>query len=220
MEKLMSELQNIMSNYHLTMRNASSTYWKKFHDNKTHNENAFYELFCIPSETFKDFHAKRGLNPSSFSGIILEWALFYFLDEGLLEHSKTDVSCVANRHQIDFPWKKKGPKKVNLDLVIKNKKTKKIYYAFEVKTTFEKGFEKYLAEKKEICHHRSKVFPNFKYYYLSIDAPQPATKNKHKRDLKTLCKRKELYIINKSSTGYPGVKEFLELISDAIQKIE
>lgn len=132
---------------------------------------------------------------------------------------KDKTACVINRHPISFKWKKKGNKQVNLDIAIKNIKTKKLYYAVEVKTNFEDGFEKFRNEEKIIYHHRQKNFKHFRYYYLSLSLPPRSFHEKFKSDINTLIKREELYILSEDSKNFPGVGKFLESIVESVAKI-
>lgn len=184
-----------------------------------HDEGTFLELLNAPRGSFLAFCKERNLNPSSMGGTIIEWTLYHFLDASLALSSKNEIACVANRHQISYKWKSAGTKKLNLDVAIKSKQSNKLFYAFELKTNFEDGFRKYRAEETALYHHRRKVFPYFRYFYLSLTSPPPTIIAKYKRDLNTLEKRGELYVLNKNEKRYPGVREFLHAVSSEIQRI-
>jgi hypothetical protein len=200
--------------------NAFKSYLEGINGRGLYDEGAFLELLNAPRRSFLAFCKERSLNPSSMGGTIFEWTLNHFLAASLALSLKDEIACVANRQQISYKWKSAGTTKLNLDIVIRNKKSKKLYYAFELKTNFEDGFRKYREEETVLYHHRRKVFPYFRYFYLSLTSPPPAIIAKYKRDLNTLEKRDELYVLNEKEKRYPGVSEFLQTVSSGIQKID
>jgi hypothetical protein len=219
MTKIENQLRKALTEYNRVINNAFKEYWDESIKKNRFDEKTFSKLFRTPRNSFKDLCREKGLNYASFAGTILEWTLYHFLNAGLSAYRKTRIAEVHNRYKIRYKWKKgnKKVKLVTLDVVIKSKKSKKIYYAFEVKTNFEDGFEKYRTEERIIYHHRRKTFKDFRYYYLSLFVPPESMANKHKRDLNTLQRRKELYIINVDRNNYPGAEDFLESIKNAIQ---
>jgi hypothetical protein len=213
-------LYNQLSHYHQLIRNIFNSYWKLYKAGEKPNEENLLNLFYTPRQSFIKFCKSNNLNYSSVAGTIQEWTLFHFLNAGLSFYKKDSIAQVINRFQIPFKWKKKGNKKINLDVVINNNRTNIIYYAFEIKTNFEDGFYKYLSEENIIYHLRQRTYPYFKYYYISLTKPTKSIERKYKRKVNTLIKRKELYVLNKNRCIYPGIKEFIKSISKAIIKIK
>ena len=195
-------------------------YWKKNILTGDLNEEKFKELFISPRDVFIDFCKNNLLNYGSFAGIIMEWTFTQFLIAGLDILKKSDLAYVENNFQIPYKWKTSNVKKLNLDIVIKSKKTSKLFYAYEIKSNFEDGFDKFLAEEKIIYHHRSKVFPQFKYYYISLNKIPKITLETYKKKIDLLVKRNELYIVNSPFTKDVSIIAFLENIVNDIKCIE
>ena len=220
MNTVKNELKASLTEYHKIVEKAFLNYWRDYLINGNYEVDKFLDLLYTPRDAFRGFCEENNLNYSSMAGIILEWTVFHFLKSGLSVTEKDKIARVINRHSISFKWKEKGHKQVNLDIVIKSIKTSKLYYAFEVKTNFEDGFKKFRGEEKVIYHQRQKNFRHFKYYYLSLNLPPKSIQKRFKRDINTLIRRKELYILNENNREFPGVKEFLEAIIESISNIK
>lgn len=157
----------------------------------------------------------------SVAGTILEWTFFQFIKTGLIKLNKDKIAVVENGFQIPFIWKEKGNKKLNIDIVIKSKKSTKLFYAFELKTNFEDGFSKYRKEERMLYHQRRKTFPYFKYYYISLNKITQKFLKIHQRDINTLIRRKELYIINhEKNNEETSITSFLKNIVNDLKNIE
>jgi hypothetical protein len=215
-----NKLKANLMEYHDIIKKAFLNYWRVYLINGKYESNKFLNLLSAPRDIFIKFCRENKLNYSSVAGIVLEWTVFHFLKAGLSVNEKDKIACVINRYSIPFRWKGKGNKQVNLDIVIKSIKTKKLYYAVEVKTNFEDGFEKFRDEEKSIYHHRQKNFKHFKYYYLSLSLPPRSLRGKFKSDINTLIRRKELYILNENNRDFPGVEKLLKSIVDSISNIK
>ena len=220
MNTIENELKVNLMEYHNIIEKAFSNYWRVYLINGKYESNKFLNLLSTPRDVFIKFCRENKLNYSSVAGIILEWTISHFLKAGLSVTEKDKIACVINRHPITFRWKEKGNKQVNLDIVIKSIKTKKLYYAVEVKTNFEDGFKKFRNEEKVIYHNRQKSFKHFKYYYLSLSLPPRNLQEKSKSDINTLIRRKELYILNENNGDFPGVEKFLKSIVESIFNIK
>ena len=222
MNNMANELNANLQEYYDIIERAFLNYWRVNLINKKYDSNEFLDLLSTPRKAFIKFCKENKLNYSSVGGTILEWTIFHFLKAGLSVTGKDKIACVINRYKIPFKWEIEGHKhkQVYLDVVIKNIKTKKLYYAIEVKTNFEDGFKKFRDEEKLIYHHRQKNFKHFKYYYLSLNLPPKSLQENFKSDITTLIRRKELYILNKNNKNFPGVEEFLKSILESIVNIE
>jgi len=205
--------------YNSKIKNEFKKYWIKYLLKGKYDDKLFLKIFVAPRETFIMHCDENNLNYSSVAGTILEWTLFNFLQTGIEALGKDSIAETINRHQIPYIWKSHGNSKINIDLVIKNINTKKIYYAFEMKTNFEDGFEKYREEEKMVYHHRKKLFKCFKYFYISLSKPPANIFKKHKRDLRTLERRNELFIMNNDYNKKTGVKCFLKTIVEDLKLI-
>ena len=202
------------------IQNEAKNYWIKYILNNKYNEEEFKKFFVSPRNTFIKYCKENFLNCSSIAGTILEWTFTQFLIAGVDLLKKDTIVDVINGHQIPFKWKTSKNKKLNLDIVIKNKKTSKLYYAFEIKTAFEDNFSKYREEEKIIYHQREKAFPNFKYYYISIDKIPKILIEKNKRDIATLINRKELYLIDSFYSKETSIEMLLKNIVTDIMEIK
>ena len=202
------------------IQNEAKNYWIKYILKNNYDEEEFKHYLISPRDTFIKYCKDNFLSYSSIAGTILEWTFTQFLIAGVDILKKDSIVDVINSHQIPFRWKTSSIKKLNLDIVIKNKKTSKLYYAYEIKTNFEDNFNKYRNEEKIIYHHRTKAFPNFKYYYISINKiPKTLIKEKRK-DISVLIKRKELYLIDSFYLNETSINLLLKNIVEDINKIE
>lgn len=219
MNTIENELEQNLKEYHDIIEKAFLNYWRVYLINGKYEGNKFLNLLNAPRAVFIAFCEENKLNYASVAGTILEWTIFHFLKAGLSVTEKDKIACVINPYRIPFRWKKKGNKYKYLDIAIKSIRTKKLYYAFEVKTNFEDGFRNFRNEEKLIYHHRQKNFKHFKYYYLSLIPPPKNIQKKFKRDIDTLIRRNELYILVENN-DFPGREEFLKSIVESIRNIE
>jgi hypothetical protein len=217
-------------NYITGIRKGFQSYWKKYLLTGNYNAKIFSEKYKTPRDEFRKFCDENKLNWGSVAGIILEWTFTQFLIAGLEVLKKSDIAEVINGHQIPYIWKgkvlkKKGINKLNLDIVIKSKKTSKLFFAFEIKTNFEDGFDEYLEEEHFIYHQRTKTFPNFKFYYICLNKNNKNILNvKRKKGVNLLIKRKELYCIsdvdNNDIAKDVPVQAFLKNIVNDLKSIK
>ncbi len=209
-----NDFESNYRDYHNMLNALANQVWDK------KSNQAILDLFYLPRDSFFEFCKDNNLNYGSIAGIIQEWALFHLIKTGVERYStKKDVE-VLNGWPIPFKWKTKGHSKVNLDVVIKNKNSTKLYFAFEMKTNFEDGFPKYLREEASLFHHRQKTFSPFRYFYISLTPPTTKIRVNHKQKLNTLQRRKELYILSKEDTkGYPGPIDFLQNLEKLLKEI-
>jgi len=114
-----------------------------------------------------------------------------------LLNKKENELEVINKYKLPYKWKEKGTNYVNIDAVLKLKKSTKVLICLEIKTNFEDGFSKYYKEQNLIYHHRKKTFSDFKYHYIAFSKiPSKFTLNlDNKRKVNTLTQRKQLWIL-------------------------
>lgn len=173
-------------------------FWKKLAEqyslDKWKAASLFLSNFKNAKENFRTFCKDNDLNGGTFWGILLEWTFFYIIKWAILFFWKEDKFVVKNNYSLPFKWKKKGNSKVNIDVVLKDAKTTKLFYCLELKTNFEDWFDKYYREQTEIFHHRLKAYAKFKYHYIALSSIPASVRNNSSRKLETLKKRWQLWL--------------------------
>ncbi|MEI6090600.1 MAG: hypothetical protein WCR42_09130 [bacterium] len=204
-----NQLECYFSMFHNDIYNSFKVFWANYKVNKN-NEDEFVKNFYAPREVLIQYCNHNKMNSGSFGGILQEWTFKHFIQAGVDAFGLKDSVEVINGHQINFKWKEKGTTKLNIDIVIKSKKSTKLYCAFEIKTNFEDGFKKFRKEEKMIYHHRTKGYTHFKYYYISLSKPTPILCKDNLKDICTLIKRNELFVILKDKISSKAHKDFYQ----------
>lgn len=212
-----NQLNEWLHGYHKIMEKQFQEVWKNEIAGKANNEEELRRIFVASRKTLKQYGEKYDLDYGSIAGKFLEWTLFHLVSTGARALKKNSTVQVINGYQIPFKWKE-GTSKLNLDLVIKSRKSTKIFYAFEMKTNFDDGFQKYREEEGMIYHHRQKTFSDFKYFYICVNGPKSNTFERFRNDINTLRNRGEIYCLEKDK-GLPGGQEFVKAIRASFEKI-
>ncbi|MFA5010663.1 MAG: hypothetical protein WC644_01805 [Ignavibacteria bacterium] len=157
----------------------------------------FLQLIKEYREKYLTFAENNKLNHSSFGGILIEWIFKFALDVCVENLNKSDKIEIINKYQLDCPWKTKGHKKVNIDLLIKVKNSNILLMCAEMKTNFEDGFEKYFVEQENISKIESIKYQKFKYHYISLSRMPPkfSTREELRNKIETLNKNSQLWIL-------------------------
>ena len=188
-----NKLKENLKEYHQVLQEPALEIYQLY---KNGNKNQAAELFLktifVPRKTFLEILGQKGLNYGSSAGFINEW-IFYHLINTLITTEKLTNIVVKNNEPIDFKWKKEGHKKIKVDICVKSEKPKRILYCIEIKTNFDDGFSNYLKQEKQLYHHRSRHYKDFRYHYIAFSNIPNEISKKFKRKLKTLERRKELW---------------------------
>ncbi len=180
----------------------------------------FVDSLHAPRDSFIWYCMGKWLNYSSFWGVLLEWYMFYVIQWWISVFNVADVYEVVNNYRMKYKRKEeRQAKSVNVDIVLKSKKTTKLFYCLELKTNFEDGFAKYFKEQTQIYHHRSKAYQGFKYHYISLWGIPQYIKRTHARSLNTLGRREELWCFPKPTNDiresvYSDWERLLSLLYD------
>ncbi|MEW6687110.1 MAG: hypothetical protein AB1393_13055 [Candidatus Edwardsbacteria bacterium] len=225
--QLSRSLNENTKSYHKMLLNYYKKVYKAYRKDPHLASNYFLRSLNVPRYIFLDFTESNDLNYGSMGGIILEWTFFYLIKGCLCIENKEDVLKVVDRYQIPFTWKDSGTNVLNVDVALKSAKTTKLYLIMEIKTNFEDGFDKYYEEQSQICHHRKKVYKDFKYHYVSLSNRPPRfyTDDSLKTKVEKLEKQKQLWEFPIAEIDQPddrmiekGVM-FLKSIYDPIKSI-
>lgn len=181
-----------------TMVQELMVFWQKIAETYKYDKNLaatmFIEEIHTPRNGFIGFCNTNGLNHSSFWWVLLEWYLLYIVKWWLHVFNKENDLEVHNNYSLKYKWKEEGQaKSVNIDVVLKSKKSTKLYYCLELKTNFEDGFAKYYREQNQIYHHRTKTYKDFKYHYIALGPIPNSLYKKEEQKIKTLIRRCELW---------------------------
>ena len=196
-QKFKKELTNNIESYHKLLARQGRDIYKTYKENPNEAGRLFLQSVSIPRAVFIRCLKNKNLNYSTVGGGILEWVIYHVVKAMLEVESIKDVD-VINQYPLPYKWKKEGRPILNIDIAVGEKnprsdKFKRLLYLIEVKTNFEDGFTSYYDQQKMICHHRTKVQPDFRYHYLAFSNIPPHIKKKYKSELGFVDKRRQLW---------------------------
>ena len=160
------ELASNIEDYHKILARQGRDIYKQYKENPKAAGQLFLQSISIPRAVFIGYLKNKNLNYSTVGGGILEWMIYHVIKAMLEMESIKDVD-VVNQYPLPYKWKKQGHHTLNIDIAVGEKrpgsdKFKRLLYLIEVKTNFEDGFTCYYNQQKMICHHRTKVQPDFR----------------------------------------------------------
>ena len=196
-QKFKKELTSNIEDYHKVLARQGRDIYKKYKEDRNGAGKLFLQSVSIPRAVFIRCLKNKNLNYSTVGGGILEWVIYHVVKAMLEIESIKDVD-VVNQYPLPYKWKKQGRPTLNIDIAVGEKrpgsdKFKRLLYLIEVKTNFEDGFTSYYDQQKMICHHRTKVQPDFRYHYLAFSDIPSHIRKKYSSELDYVDKRRQLW---------------------------
>lgn len=224
-------LNKVLDQFHLCIDREMKSFWDNYAKSLCATDDEVARLLNTPRMAWIDHAKGLGISYGSTGGILFEWCMHSLIKTLITHHDLDPWIEVCNNHQIPYTWNKTGKPTskdvndksksvLNIDLAVVDRKelssqTPKVYFAVEMKTNFDSGFEKYTIEERALFHHRTKTYKRFRYYYMSCGIPPKSILTKLAQQIQTLQRHNSLYCLeDPMPTPIPRGSAFVREIWD------